>query len=99
MDVNPHSFLAGQMCMRCALQQSGPDTADSGSTGFDPCVDEEASAYLNRPDVQSALHVADTGSGAPPRHFSLCNPDLRFSEYGTSQSRPVRPENAPCALV
>ena len=66
--------------------------ADAGSGGFDPCVDREVALYLNRPDVQAALHVTDA-AGAAPRRFRLCNPDIRFSECGSVSRRRLLAEH------
>ncbi|GMH15859.1 hypothetical protein Nepgr_017700 [Nepenthes gracilis] len=38
--------------------------------GYDPCLDEYANAFYNRPDVQKALHVSD---GLLLRNWSICN--------------------------
>ncbi|KAE8716947.1 Serine carboxypeptidase-like 31 [Hibiscus syriacus] len=41
--------------------------------GFDPCLDDYAKAFYNRPDVQKALHVSD---GHHLRNWSICNMKL-----------------------
>lgn len=38
--------------------------------GYDPCLDDYARSYYNRPDVQKALHVSD---GHQLRNWSICN--------------------------
>ncbi|KAG8385579.1 hypothetical protein BUALT_Bualt03G0059900 [Buddleja alternifolia] len=38
--------------------------------GYDPCLDDYAKSYYNRPDVQKALHVGD---GISLRNWSICN--------------------------
>lgn len=44
---------------------------------LDPCIDEEVQAYLNRPDVQRALHVNQTGNLPGP--WRDCTPHLNYS--------------------
>ncbi|GER36488.1 serine carboxypeptidase, partial [Striga asiatica] len=50
--------------------------------GYDPCLDNYAISYYNRPDVQKALHVSD---GITLRNWSICNMTLF---YGWSDSKP-----------
>lgn len=38
-------------------------------SGYDPCLDDYARAFYNRPDVQKALHVSD---GVRLRNWSIC---------------------------
>ncbi|KAK4271482.1 hypothetical protein QN277_020172 [Acacia crassicarpa] len=38
--------------------------------GFDPCLDDYATAFYNRPDVQKALHVSN---GHSIKNWSICN--------------------------
>ncbi|EYU27945.1 hypothetical protein ABFS82_13G109600 [Erythranthe guttata] len=38
--------------------------------GYDPCLDDYAKSYYNRPDVQKALHVGD---GTSLRNWTICN--------------------------
>lgn len=38
--------------------------------GYDPCLDDYAKAYYNRPDVQKALHVSD---GPRLKNWNICN--------------------------
>ncbi|XP_028775500.1 serine carboxypeptidase-like 31 [Neltuma alba] len=38
--------------------------------GFDPCLDDYATAFYNRPDVQKALHASD---GHSLKNWSICN--------------------------
>ncbi|KAM7525121.1 hypothetical protein LguiA_015023 [Lonicera macranthoides] len=40
--------------------------------GYDPCLDDYARTYYNRPDVQKALHVSD---GHHLKNWSICNGD------------------------
>ncbi|KAM3740608.1 hypothetical protein ACB098_08G111400 [Castanea mollissima] len=40
------------------------------SGGFDPCLDNYAKTFYNRPDVQKALHVSD---GHQLKNWSICN--------------------------
>ena len=52
--------------------------ADSGSAGYDPCIDDEVEAYLNRGDVQDALHANDS-EHALPWAWSDCNHRIRYN--------------------
>ncbi|KAJ8761473.1 hypothetical protein K2173_001606 [Erythroxylum novogranatense] len=49
--------------------------------GYDPCLDEYAKAFYNRPDVQKALHVSD---GHRLRNWSICNSAI-FSNWTQSK--------------
>ncbi|KAF8391392.1 hypothetical protein HHK36_023696 [Tetracentron sinense] len=49
--------------------------------GYDPCLDEYATAFYNRPDVQKALHVSD---GHHLKHWSICNNKI-FREWSYSK--------------
>jgi serine carboxypeptidase-like clade II len=44
---------------------------------YDPCIDDEVTVYLNKPDVQHAIH-ANT-SGTLPGPWAGCNELLRYS--------------------
>ncbi|KAK7246559.1 hypothetical protein RIF29_41428 [Crotalaria pallida] len=50
--------------------------------GYDPCLDDYATAFYNRPDVQKALHASD---GHNLKNWSICN-DKIFK--GWAQSKP-----------
>ncbi len=52
--------------------------ADSGSAGYDPCIDDEVEAYLNRGDVQAALHANDSAH-ALPYPWSDCNHRIHYN--------------------
>ncbi|KAL9236759.1 hypothetical protein vseg_011393 [Gypsophila vaccaria] len=49
--------------------------------GYDPCLDDYARAYYNRPDVQKALHVSD---GLKLKNWSICNLTL-FSNWADTK--------------
>ncbi|XP_021847427.1 serine carboxypeptidase-like 31 isoform X2 [Spinacia oleracea] len=49
--------------------------------GYDPCLDDYARSYYNRPDVQKALHVSD---GVLLRNWSICNLTI-FSNWADSK--------------
>ncbi|KAL8129730.1 hypothetical protein V2J09_018885 [Rumex salicifolius] len=49
--------------------------------GYDPCLDDYAKAYYNRPDVQRALHVSD---GIQLRNWSICNLTI-FSNWNDTK--------------
>ncbi|XP_052183780.1 serine carboxypeptidase-like 31 [Diospyros lotus] len=49
--------------------------------GYDPCLDEYATTYYNRPDVQKALHVSD---GCHLKNWSICNMKI-FNDWTDSK--------------
>ncbi|KAK9049381.1 hypothetical protein SSX86_031649 [Deinandra increscens subsp. villosa] len=49
--------------------------------GYDPCLDDYAKGYYNKPEVQKALHVSD---GLQLKNWTICNMDIF---YGWSQSK------------
>ncbi|XP_042942466.1 serine carboxypeptidase-like 31 isoform X1 [Carya illinoinensis] len=49
--------------------------------GYDPCLDEYAKAFYNKPDVQKALHVSD---GYQLKNWSICNMKI-FEEWHDSK--------------
>ncbi|CAN6453499.1 unnamed protein product [Victoria cruziana] len=49
---------------------------------YDPCVDDYARSYYNRPEVQRALHASD---GVNLKNWSICNTNI-FSEWKDSKS-------------
>ncbi|KAI3742939.1 hypothetical protein L1987_60638 [Smallanthus sonchifolius] len=49
--------------------------------GYDPCLDDYAKSYYNKPEVQKALHVGD---GHKLKNWSICNMDIF---YGWKQSK------------
>lgn len=49
--------------------------------GYDPCLDDYARTYYNRPDVQKALHVSD---GVQLKNWSICNLTI-FSNWADSK--------------
>ncbi|KAJ9136206.1 hypothetical protein P3X46_033307 [Hevea brasiliensis] len=49
--------------------------------GYDPCLDEYARAFYNRPDVQKALHISD---GHQLKNWNICNRKI-FNEWSDSK--------------
>ncbi|XP_054803197.1 serine carboxypeptidase-like 31 isoform X1 [Prosopis cineraria] len=49
--------------------------------GYDPCLDDYATAFYNRPDVQKALHASD---GHSLKNWSICN-DKMFKDWRDSK--------------
>ncbi|XP_028775540.1 serine carboxypeptidase-like 31 [Neltuma alba] len=49
--------------------------------GYDPCLDDYARTFYNRPDVQKALHASD---GHSLKNWSICN-DKMFNGWGDSK--------------
>ncbi|CAA0817933.1 Serine carboxypeptidase-like 31 [Striga hermonthica] len=49
--------------------------------GYDPCLDNYAKSYYNRPDVQKALHVSN---GITLRNWSICNMTI-FDRWSDSK--------------
>ena len=54
---------------------------------YDPCVDLEVATYLNRPDVQAALHV--NTSGQLPGPWADCSDTVKYSRYARVQSTSI----------
>jgi len=54
---------------------AGPDTPAGGSEGYNPCIDDAVTKYMNRKDVQEAIH-ARTDLGYP---WATCSPFLNYS--------------------
>ncbi|GLT33513.1 hypothetical protein SLA2020_080950 [Shorea laevis] len=50
--------------------------------GYDPCMDNYAKAFYNRPEVQEALHVSN---GHQLRNWSICNHTM-FNNWSESDS-------------
>ncbi|GKV18636.1 hypothetical protein SLEP1_g28986 [Rubroshorea leprosula] len=50
--------------------------------GYDPCMDNYAKAFYNRPDIQEALHVSN---GHQLRNWSICNQTM-FNNWSESDS-------------
>ncbi|BAT87042.1 hypothetical protein LR48_Vigan09g247900 [Vigna angularis] len=50
--------------------------------GYDPCLDDYAKTFYNKPDVQKALHASD---GQNLRNWSICN-DSIFKSWKQSQT-------------
>ncbi|XP_065877129.1 serine carboxypeptidase-like 31 [Euphorbia lathyris] len=51
--------------------------------GYDPCLDDYARAFYNRPDVQKALHVSD---GRLLKNWSICNQSIYDNWSDSKQS-------------
>nr|XP_043611432.1 serine carboxypeptidase-like 31 [Erigeron canadensis] len=51
--------------------------------GYDPCLDDYAKSYYNKPDVQKALHVGD---GLQLKNWSSCNMDIFYGWKQTKDS-------------
>ncbi|GAB4831266.1 Serine carboxypeptidase-like 31 [Ancistrocladus abbreviatus] len=49
--------------------------------GYDPCLDDYAKSFYNRPDVQKALHVSD---GVQLKNWSICNSTI-FNNWSDSK--------------
>ena len=47
-----------------------------GIPEYDPCIDLEVATYVNRPEVQAALHV--NASGELPGPWADCNPLVKY---------------------
>lgn len=57
---NLHSPGSG-LRRESARKLAGSDGADGGSKNYDPCIANKVSTYLNRKDVQQAIHARDIG--------------------------------------
>ncbi|GAB4826905.1 Serine carboxypeptidase-like 31 [Ancistrocladus abbreviatus] len=49
--------------------------------GYDPCLDDYAKSFYNRPDVQKALHVSN---GVQLKNWSICNSTI-FDNWSDSK--------------
>ncbi|XP_058730873.1 serine carboxypeptidase-like 31 [Vicia villosa] len=49
--------------------------------GYDPCLDDYAKAFYNRPDVQKALHASD---GHNLKNWTICNNKI-FNDWADSK--------------
>ncbi|BAT73769.1 hypothetical protein VIGAN_01130000 [Vigna angularis var. angularis] len=49
--------------------------------GYDPCLDDYAKAFYNKPDVQKALHASD---GHNLKNWTICNNKI-FNEWADSK--------------
>ncbi|CAE7923916.1 SCPL25, partial [Symbiodinium sp. KB8] len=69
--------------IRPGLTAGGPDSSSDnpagGSSRYDPCVSSSVSHYLNRPEVQSAIHANTTGSLHYP--WSDCSSIVHYSRF------------------
>lgn len=54
---------------------AGSDTTAGGSKDYDPCIGGAVSKYLNRPDVQHAIHARTD----LPYQWSMCSSVLNYS--------------------
>ncbi len=51
----------------------------SGRAGaYDPCIDNEVTAYFNRPDVQQAFHANSSGNELPYA-WESCSSQILYS--------------------
>ncbi|XP_076893739.1 serine carboxypeptidase-like 31 [Bidens hawaiensis] len=51
--------------------------------GYDPCLDDYAKNYYNKPEVQKALHVGD---GLKLKNWTICNMDIFYGWAETKDS-------------
>lgn len=63
--------------------------AAGGTVGskYDPCVDDEVTAYLNRDDVQKALHVPLPHR--PHVKYAICSNEVQYSRCDCATSTPI----------
>ena len=52
---------------------------------YDPCIDDEVTAYFNRPDVQLAMH-ANQSANTLPYAWAGCSSILNYSRWGALPS-------------
>ncbi|RHN71882.1 putative carboxypeptidase D [Medicago truncatula] len=62
-------------------RSSNKDMIPKVMGGYDPCLDDYAKIFYNRPDVQKALHASD---GHNLKNWSICNDDI-FHDWAQSK--------------
>lgn len=82
-DINIYDVYA-DVCLADAQRLDGPSAARPGPAlrqpRYDPCIDGEVETYMNRPDVQAALHANSTADGtAQPGPWVTCTPRIQYS--------------------
>ena len=93
-----------QTCIQCqwspdaesehATDKGETDTGGGGahagveSGGYDPCIDNQVVVYLNRKEVQEALHVPLPARPAPV--YEVCSSQLVYNRC----AQPLRPSSA-----
>jgi serine carboxypeptidase-like clade II len=76
---------AGRSLQAAPVINTNTSNIPSGSAAFfEPCLDDYVSAYMNRHDVQDALH-ADTGYKMGRTWYS-CSPTLQYSQQSLLSS-------------
>ncbi|PSC70972.1 serine carboxypeptidase 24-like [Micractinium conductrix] len=66
-----------QLALMLRDHPAGASTRHMLKGAYDPCIDSETEAYLNRPDVQRALHA--NVSGKLPGPWQDCTPRIKYS--------------------
>lgn len=60
-----------------ATSAGSSDTQAGGAAQYDPCIDGALSRYLNRADVQAAIHAI--APGQPAKQWDMCSNTLHYS--------------------
>eukprot|EP00253_Pinus_taeda_P030200 PITA_30200 len=72
-NIDPYGIFAPL----CPSNSSGQAKEEAEIRGYDPCLDYYVQSYLNRPDVQKAIHAKETT-------WATCNGDTDSSVPVTS---------------
>lgn len=79
---HPASLPSSKHLERVSRMRCGPvgvlkSAPQDGPTGkYDPCVDDAVTLYMNRPEVQRALHANTTNL---PHPWTTCTPYIQYS--------------------
>ncbi|XP_024984379.1 serine carboxypeptidase-like 31 [Cynara cardunculus var. scolymus] len=68
-----NSAFAENKAMEVVFKKTTSNMMPRIMGGYDPCLDDYAKSYYNKPEVQKALHVAD---GRQLKNWSICNMDV-----------------------
>ena len=55
---------------------------------YDPCIDDEVETYLNRPDVQLAMHANTSRHRLPYRWTQCAGAPLNYSQCVSGPNSP-----------
>ncbi|KAF5782667.1 putative carboxypeptidase D [Helianthus annuus] len=76
-----NSAYADNKAMQVVFKKSSSKMMPRIMGGYDPCLDDYAKSYYNKPEVQKALHVGD---GLNLKNWTICNMDI-FNGWAQSK--------------